>query len=131
MENKPRPQAHGFTLIEVLVALVILAIALPAIIKATSDSINSTAYLRDKTVAHWVALNTIARLQLGTLPMPASEGEQGKEQQFGKNYYWQMIIDNAEDPYVLRIAVEVSTTPKGRALDHVIGFVRRQPSPGQ
>jgi general secretion pathway protein I len=49
----------GFTLLEVLVALAVLAIAMGAIINAATQSIASTAYLRDQTFASWVALNQV------------------------------------------------------------------------
>jgi general secretion pathway protein I len=124
MQNKQ----VGFTLIEVLIALAILAIALPAIIKATSDSIHSTAYLREKTVAHWAMLNALSRVQLGLLPLPDASGEEGKEQQLNKEYFWHIGIDSAEDPYVLRVAITVRDKLNGRILDRGLGFVRRLPT---
>ena len=56
---------QGFTLIEVLIAMVILAISLLAIYKAIEENIQDTAYIQDKTLANWVALNAIANIQLG------------------------------------------------------------------
>ena len=46
---------RGFTLIEVLVATAIIAIALGAIIHSASLGVANLTYLRDKTFAHWVA----------------------------------------------------------------------------
>ena len=50
--------AGGFTLVEVLVALSVIAIALAAVLKGASEGASSARYLRDKTLAHWVAMNT-------------------------------------------------------------------------
>ena len=55
-----RARARGFTLIEVLVALVIVAIGMAAVLGALSSSANTLSFLRDKTFAQWVALNQIA-----------------------------------------------------------------------
>ena len=54
----------GFTLIEVMVALTIVAIALASLIKASGGHTNSAAYLKSKTLAHYVAMNEITQLQI-------------------------------------------------------------------
>ena len=45
---------RGFTLIEVMVALVVIALGMLGVIQAVSQTASNTGYLRDKTVAHWV-----------------------------------------------------------------------------
>ncbi len=55
---------RGFTLLEVLVALAVLAIAMAALIKTGGENTRSAAYLRDKTLAQWVAMNVIAEQRL-------------------------------------------------------------------
>ena len=69
--------AGGFTLVEVLVALSVIAIALAALLKGASEGAGSARYLRDKTYAHWVAMNTITEVQVrGEWPSPGrKEGE--------------------------------------------------------
>lgn len=62
----------GFTLIEVLVALVIVAVALLAILKATSMAIKNSDYLEQKTCALWVAYDAISSIQLGLQSLPSS-----------------------------------------------------------
>ena len=54
----------GFTLIEVMVALTIVAIALASLIKASGGHTKSAAYLKSKTLAHYVAMNEITQLQI-------------------------------------------------------------------
>ena len=54
----------AFTLLEVLVALTVIAITLGALIKSGSDQATSTTYLKQKTIAHWVAINTHNQLLL-------------------------------------------------------------------
>ena len=53
----------GFTLLEVLVALVVLTITLGAVVKAASEHTRNTVYLQERTLAHWVAQNLMARYE--------------------------------------------------------------------
>jgi general secretion pathway protein I len=64
-------QGAGFTLIEVLVALVIVAVALGACLRATGMLADSSAGMRERTLAQWSASNRLAQLQLsGAWPAP-------------------------------------------------------------
>lgn len=59
----------GFTLLEVLVALVIVALGLMAAFGQVNQTLTTASRLRDKTIAHWVAMNELARLRiLGEFP---------------------------------------------------------------
>ena len=49
----------GFTLLEVLVALVVLALLLGAVIQATGNYTANQVYLRDRIFAEWVAHNQL------------------------------------------------------------------------
>lgn len=60
----PSNNQTGFTLIEILVALAVIAIALGALMKASGSHINSISFLKQKTLAHYVAMNEITRLQV-------------------------------------------------------------------
>ena len=55
---------RAFTLLEVLVALTVIAITLGAIIKTSADQAANTSYLKQKTIANWVALNIHNQLLL-------------------------------------------------------------------
>ena len=57
-------RARGFTLIEVMVALAVVAIALPALLISLYQQVDSTAYLRDKSIAHMVAANKLVELRV-------------------------------------------------------------------
>jgi general secretion pathway protein I len=62
--NRPPPQNRGFTLIEVLVALMIVAMGLAALMIAVSSTARTSGYLRDKTLAQWMALNRLSEVRL-------------------------------------------------------------------
>ena len=68
--------ARGFTLIEVLVALAIVAIGMAAVLEALTSSANTAMYLQDKTFAEWVALNRIETVRLsGAVPSPGTSND--------------------------------------------------------
>lgn len=82
--------AKGFTLIEVMVAVAIIAMALPALMYNVSMQLDSTAKVRDKVVAQWVATNKMAEFRLSTRQgNKVSRGKsQGKEEMLGQQWYW-------------------------------------------
>lgn len=68
--------ARGFTLIEVLVALAIIAFGLIAVFGQLSQSATAAGRLRDKTLAHWVAMNTLTELRLlGEFPAVGTQSD--------------------------------------------------------
>jgi|GEM_PF-5538562 len=54
---KTKALAKGFTLIEVLIALMIVSVALPALMLRVQSVSDNTAYMEEKTFAYWVAQN--------------------------------------------------------------------------
>jgi general secretion pathway protein I len=57
---------RGFTLVEVLVALMIVAMGLAALMSAVSSTARTSGYLRDKTLAQWIALNRLTEVRLNS-----------------------------------------------------------------
>ncbi len=116
---------RGFTLIEVTVALLVLAIALSAIIKAVSDNISNASYLRDKTIAHWVAMNKITELHISDV-LPATGSTTGEMEMAGREWFWETEITATEDNYVHKLSVEVKTERSDELpLAKLGGFVGR------
>ena len=67
--GRRRARAHGFTLIEVLVALTIAAVALMAALRATGSLANTNDELRLRTLALWSAENRLVQYRIaGDLP---------------------------------------------------------------
>lgn len=104
------PERHsnqcGFTLLEILVALAILAIALGAITKMASDQAINTAHLRDKTLAHWVGMNKIAELHL-TAKWLAKGKKQGDEEMGMHEWHWVRTVSNTPDERVRKVEIAV------------------------
>lgn len=114
----------GLTLLEVLVALVILAVALTAIIKATTENIRATAYLQEKTQATWVALNVLnqARLSLQTFPQ-APEHRSVKETWLGQPWEWQANRVLTPNPRIQEVHVTVFHPPDAQAVTELTGYL--------
>ena len=96
----------GFTLMEVLVALSVLAIALSAIIQSVSTNSSHAGYLREKTMAHWVAMNRVAEIQ-SMNEYPATGNKRGTEEMAGHEWHWQTTVVDSGVENVRRIEVEV------------------------
>jgi type II secretion system protein I len=67
MIHRFNTRAHGFTLIEVLIALVIIAIACFAVLHVVAASLSMQSRLQQHTVGSWIAQNTLADLRAGAL----------------------------------------------------------------
>lgn len=97
---------RGFTLIEVLVALAIVAIGMAAVLGALTSSANTSVYLRDKTFAQWVALNQIALLRLSGQQTPTGNSD-GDTDFAGRKWHWRREVTTTQVPGVVRIDVKV------------------------
>jgi|GEM_PF-4215310 len=79
--------ADGFTLIEVLIAILILSIASFAVFHTMQSSIQIQAKLQHKLEAHWVLMNQLSLVEVGELAIPKGQSSiQGKITQL--NYNW-------------------------------------------
>ncbi len=101
----------GFTLIEVMVALVIVAFGMGAVLAALSSAAGNITALHDKTLAQWVALNQVADTRL-SLQIPTTGASEGDVKAFGNsNWHWrQDIVPVPSIPGLLEIIVRVQRT---------------------
>ena len=98
---------RGYTLIEVLVALLVFGLIATAAAEVGSQYISSYERIRDKTLAGWVADNRINEIRLQEdLP---SISENSDDIEYG-SYRWQVTtaVLATEDPSILRVEVSVA-----------------------
>ncbi len=124
-EGRPRHplRTRGFTLIEVLAALVIVALGMLGVIQAVSQTARNGTYLREKTLAHWIAMNAITERRL--LPAPPEVGESSDDVEFaGQRWRWTMRVSQTEVESLRRMDVSVrpADRPDSEALATVTGF---------
>jgi general secretion pathway protein I len=89
-------RCNGFTLLEVLVALTIIALSLGALISTSGSHASSAGYLKQKTIAHWVAMNEITRLQVEKA-WPGKGDTKGSTAMAGAEWYWTLTVKETED----------------------------------
>lgn len=106
---RPPSPDLGFTLLEVVVALAVIAIALGAAISGGSAQVDNAAHLRERTFAHWVAMNRIAAAELD--PAAARPGS-GLVEMAGREWRWELAMAPTEARGVTRL--EVTVSPAGR-----------------
>ena len=85
----------GFTLVEILVALAIVAVALAAGMRALAQAADGAGTLKARTLALWVAQNRLAAAQLAT-PWPALGNIAGEAAQAGSRFVWRERRRHAE-----------------------------------
>jgi general secretion pathway protein I len=118
-----RTRASGFTLIEVLVALAIVAVALSAGMRALAQGADGASSLKARTLALWVAENRLARAQLD-LSAQGATAASGDETQAGMALAWRQTIGTTPNPAFRRI--EIVVTEPGRpdyALARLVGYL--------
>jgi general secretion pathway protein I len=106
----------GFTLIEVLVALVIVAVGMSALMGALTSSAKTVVYMQDKTFAEWVALNqiTLVRIQLQAGQTPATGKTNGDITDFAnRDWHWAQEVVASQVPGIMRIDVKVRPKAAG------------------
>jgi len=107
MRTQPVPlRSAGFTLLEVLVALAVLALALSAAISAAAAYVGNQAYLQERTLAHWVARNVLIELQLET-PWPATGERSDTARMADMDWTWQATIDETPEQDMRRVTIKV------------------------
>lgn len=97
---------RGFTLLEVLVALLLLSLALTALVRLAGLEARASAQLRDTTLAHWVAANALAETRLRT-PFPAPGRSSGEETLGARRWRWQLDVQATDDASIRRLDVQV------------------------
>ena len=102
--------ARGFTLIEVLVALAVVAIALPALMFALGQQVDGTAYLRDKSLAGMVAANKMEELRI--VSRARENLEKGKDSGLvelaGREWFWWVDTQATEVEQFFRVEISVA-----------------------
>jgi len=101
-----RRSSCGFTLLEVLVALAILAVTLAAVGRAASSSVQHADAVRERVLADWVAQNRLALHAARGDWLPVGI-QTGTEQQAGRNFTWREEVFATPNPTLRRIVVNV------------------------
>ena len=118
--------SRGFTLIEVLVALTIVAVALMASLRATSTLTVSNGDLRVRTMAQWSAENRLSRMRVQS-DWPAVGRNSVDCSQGGARLTCQEEVIATPNPFFRRVEISVLDASDNRRMARLIGFVTTLP----
>jgi general secretion pathway protein I len=118
---------QGFTLLEVLIALAILALGMMAVIGTAGNTSRTAARLRDVTFASWVGMNELSMLRVAQT-WPSGDSLDGDADMGGQKWHWKATMTKTQDPALLRIDIDVSFPDKpDDAVTRVTGFMGLPP----
>ncbi len=121
--SRPRPAgAGGFTLIEVLIALAVLTISMVALVQAGSSRADHVGYLRDRTLASWIASDRIAALHLDE-EWPGEGTRRGEVDMAERTWLWRMEVSETPEPAIRRVEVTVRLDEDAEPLARVAGYL--------
>ncbi len=120
---------RGFTLVEILVALAIVAIALSAGMRALAQAADGASILKSRTLALWVAQNVLARAEMAD-PTPPTGASAGDETQAAARFLWRATISPTPNPAFRRIDIVVAAPDApDYALATLSGYLGRRDTP--
>jgi len=114
---------RGFTLIEVLAALVIVGLGMLGVIQAVIQAANNGTYLREKTLAHWIAMNLITERRLMTSP-PEVGTSSDVIDYAGQRWRWTVKVSETtvESMHRFDVGIGLADAPEDATLATAIGF---------
>ncbi len=116
----------GFTLLEVMVALLIVAVALGGAVKVIGNAAANSSRMNNKTFANWVALNQIAELRISNA-WPKLGEIKGDSEMSDRKWAWKQESIKTDDDNIRRIEVSVwsESDKKSSPFVTVVGFLAK------
>lgn len=128
VRSAARTKQFGFTLIEILVALAVLAISLSALVKTVGETMSNASYLRDKSLAHWVAMNEVVRLRLAAT-WPALGVYRGTANMADRSWQWRAEVQVSADDDVHKVQLRVFRGGEDAVIDEVTAYLTQPRDP--
>ena len=123
--------SRGFTLVELLVALVVVAMTAMTVSSAVGNIVSQTYVLERRAVAHWVAENQLARARLSRVNNvdPVATGRNTERVVMsGRTWRINQEISETTHPWLRRVDIEVFEVVDDDdvgPLDRLVGFIGR------
>ena len=119
------PAGRGFTLLEVLIALAVLAVALGAAARAAGVMTDGAAALKSRLLAQWVAEDRLA-WHWARRDWPTPGMVDGEARQVGRTFYYAEEVTATANAGFRRLAVRVyEDRERSRALAQLVGYLPR------
>jgi len=123
-------RCRGFTLLEVLVALIIASLALAAAMASISQMVDAGITLRERTYASWIAENEIARLRLENVT-PEVDDTSGEVEFADLEWRWEATVSETGAENLYRVDVEVYFAGSDELIRRTSGFIGEPAIPGE
>ena len=120
----------GFTLIEVMVALVVATLALVAVMASISQMIDAGTAMRDRTYAAWIAHNKITEMRLANVE-PEVDDTSGQVEFADLDWNWTATVSETGVEFLYRVDVAVSLAGANNIIRTVTGFIGEPGVPGE
>ena len=117
-----RARQKGFTLIEVMVALTIVAFSLTAIAASMNQMIDAANTMRERTYASWIAQNKITELRLANV-LPEVSSTSGELEYANSQWTWRAVVSESGIENFYRVDVSVSLADNEYVIRTVTGFI--------
>jgi general secretion pathway protein I len=116
-ESATLPGNGGFTLLEVLIALLVLALALVAMIRTAAVQVQNFGDLRERTLAGWLAQEMLAETRIAN-PLPEPGRSNGQRRFGGRDWRWEVRVQGTAVPSIRRL--DISVAPASAPRDPVV-----------
>ena len=123
-------RSAGFTLIEVMVALIVASLALVGVMASISQMIDASTSIRDRTYANWIAQNKITELRLQN-ELPEVSESNGEVDFAELEWAWEATISETGVENLFRVDVDVSFAGNDDVIWRSTGFIGEPGIPGQ
>jgi len=121
---------RAFTLVEVMVALAIIALSLTAVAAKMGRMIDTSNSMRERTYASWIAQNKIAELRLANVPTEVSSTS-GETEYANTIWYWRVDVSESGIENLFRADVAVFYPDNDSMVRKVTGFIGEPVIAGQ
>ena len=125
-----RNRTKGFTLLEVMVSLFIVALSLTAVTASMSQMIKASKSMRDRTYASWIAQNRITELRLAVVT-PDVGSSSGEVEYANADWAWRTVVSETGVDDLYRVDASVSIAGSDSVIRTVTGFFGPAGAPGE
>ena len=127
---KRNRKSAGFTLLEVMIALIIVGLTLLAMAGKMGRMLNAANTMRDYTYASWIAHNKITEMRLANV-IPEVSSSSGEIEYAGVDWAWRAVVSETGIDNLFRVDVTISYPGSDPIMRPVTGFIGEPVSPGQ
>lgn len=113
---------RGFTLIEVMVALAIAALALAAVAASVSQMVDRGVAMQDRIYSSWIAQNLLAEMRLAN-EIPEVDETTGELEFAGLEWAWRTVVSETGIENLFRVDVEIRYAGSDDVIRTVTGFI--------